>query len=559
MAAIITSEFRKNARSLFINDLKSPQVGTDEYFIGLGKTDSWPDTTDALGNQVTEYSRQFSAPLPSDTLYDKDDVLQNLMVLVKTNQADIFNVIPRNNWQFDRIYKKYDPTDTKCFDYETIDGVAYYPCYVTSNDRIYLCLDNVDGNKEVTASSTAIPSGIGDSLYTTFNGSRPQYISNGEGYIWTLVSFLDEDSTFYTDQFVNYTTQTDTATLTNIKNSTGGLIHGFKVVNGGSSATIVPSTLETKITIRGTTESADGTQLIPAEDIVVYDQGNTANNGTVNALGQRVAVADFFVNFQGGNGINSIEYVPDAANDIPWKKDYVSVSIVVENIDSNGDVVVNDEIDIIPLTLPFEGIGFDPDRDLPSFYAGIAVNFIGEIDGESPVGYSVDVRQISLVKNPVRNALGDSEGVIDNNQSAAGLYTDTEAYDALKYLTLQNLGGSNNGLTRDYIGRDFIIEQGSTGARAWLDYADNVDDRFYYHQNSDPRVNFKKFAADAAGASTLQITSIDGYNDQLVYSVASCEEAEYITGTGDLIFYENRKPINRNFNQTDEVKLVIQF
>ena len=145
MAAIITSEFRKNSRALFIEDIKGSTPG-DDYFIGLGKTDSWPDTADALGNQITEYSRQFSAPLPVDNDINKIDVLKNLMILVSTKTTAVFNVIPRNNWAFDRIYKTYDPTDPKCFDYETIDGVAYYPCYVTSNDRIYLCLSNVDEN-----------------------------------------------------------------------------------------------------------------------------------------------------------------------------------------------------------------------------------------------------------------------------------------------------------------------------------------------------------------------------------------------------------------------------
>jgi len=122
MAAIITSEFRKNSRKIFTNDIKTSTV--DDYFIGLGKTDSWSDTADAEGNQVTEYSRQFSAPLPTDTIVNKNDVLENLMVLVRTKSAEVFNVIPRNNWAFNRIYKVYDPTDPRCFDYETIDGVT---------------------------------------------------------------------------------------------------------------------------------------------------------------------------------------------------------------------------------------------------------------------------------------------------------------------------------------------------------------------------------------------------------------------------------------------------
>lgn len=543
MAAIITSEFRKNARAIFTNELKN---GSDDYFIGLGKTDSWPDTTDSLNNVVTEYSRQFSAPLPVDTVLDKIDVLQNLMVLAKvsgtTDNSQIFNVIPRNNWAFDRIYKTYDPTDPKCFDYETIDGVAYYPCYVTSNDRIYFCLSNTDGNGEVTPSSVAIPSGTGNEGYLSFEGNPPQAISNGEGYIWTLVSTLDEDSKFYTDQFVDYT-QPTALKYDNILSATGGLVYDFKIVNGGSNATTVPQPDSTVITIKGTERNGSG-DLVPAPDVVIYNQ-NQNTSGT--------AVGDFDVVFN--NGIESIKYKPDA-NVVPWKLGYVTASIVVQT----GGGEVNEEVQILPLLLPEEGLGRFPDRDLPSFYAGIAVDFIGEVDGEAPVGYNVDVRQISLIKNPTRNVTGDNEGVaVRDNPLNQGQYTGDEAYDGLKYLQLTD----QPDLTQDYIGRDFIIEQPGginedVGARAWLDYADSANNRLYYHQNSSSKVNFKKFQKDVT-STPITVTSIAGYSDGIEYQVTDCGEAEYMSGTGEVIFYENRKPINRNFNQTDEVKLVIQF
>ena len=547
MAAIITSEFRKNARALFKSDLET----TDNYFIGLGKTDSWPDTVDSLDNQVTEYSRQFSAPLPVDTVLNKEDVLQNLMVMVRTTgtQAEIFNVIPRNNWAFDRIYKTYDPTDPKCFDYETIDGVAYYPCYVTSNDRIYLCLSNVDGNGEVTPSSVAIPSGVGADAFLSF-GTTPQPISNGEGYIWTLVTFLDEDSKFYTDQFVDYTTPQSTDYV-QISNSTGGLIYDFKVVNGGATATTIPATATTEIRLKGTKRNTETGALEPVDDVVMYKQGQVATTG------------DSWQHFEVviNNGIESVKYKPDPNNNtISYLKNYVTASVVVET--ENG---FNNEIDIVPLLLPEDGIGRRPDDDLPSFYAGIAVDFIGEVDGEAPVGYNVDVRQISLIKNPVRNSTGDNAGVaVRDDDTNAGLYTGPEAYDALKYIQLDD----STDLQKDYIGRDFIIEQGTvnddeTGARAWLDYADSINNRLYYHQNSSPQVNLKKFVSngdDSGQAPNVTVTSIAGYSDpDDVYLVNTCNEAEYMSGTGEVIFYENRKPINRNFNQTDEVKLVIQF
>jgi hypothetical protein len=526
MAAIITSEFRKNSRKIFTNDIKTSTV--DDYFIGLGKTDSWPDTTDAEGNQVTEYSRQFSAPLPTDTIVNKNDVLQNLMVLVRTNSVEVFNVIPRNNWAFNRIYKVYDPTDPRCFDYETIDGVAHYPCYVTSNDRIYMCLSNVDSNGEIIESTTAIPSGAGAPELTYHT---PQRLSNGEGYVWSYVTSLDEDSKFYTDQFVNYTYPTPG--VVEPYNATGGLIYDFKVVNGGGASVTSANCV---IKIVGTTRESGSGEIIPASDVTIHE-----NNATDS---------DFLVTF-GANGIESIKYKPENSN-IPWVKDFLSASIIVE-VGATGNEIINEDIDIIPYVLPYEGLGKYPDNDLPSYYAGIAVDFIGEVDGEAPVGYSVDIRQISLIKNPERNPAVTSETDNDDDTNE-GFYTSEEAYDALKYLTLQT-----SSLQKDYIGRDFIIEQESTGAKAWLDYADNVNERLYYHQNGSPLVNFKKFLPTEGEDKRVKITSIAGFWDNEQYPVLSCEEPEYLSQTGEVIFYENRKPINRNYNQTDEVKLVIQF
>jgi len=39
MSAIITNQFRKNSRELFINDIDT----NTNYFIGIGKSEPWPD------------------------------------------------------------------------------------------------------------------------------------------------------------------------------------------------------------------------------------------------------------------------------------------------------------------------------------------------------------------------------------------------------------------------------------------------------------------------------------------------------------------------------------
>jgi hypothetical protein len=523
MAAIITSEFRKNSRRVFINDI----TNTEDYFVGLGKTDSWPSLSDADNNEISEYNRKFSAPLPTDTIVNKIDVLKNLMVLVRSKNAEVFTVIPRNNWVHDRIYKRYDPTDPKSFDYETIDGEAHYPCYVTSNDRVYMCLANTDADGQISPSAAPIPSGSGA---PELSYHAPSKIHNGDNYIWAYVTNLDEDSKFYTDQFVNYTYPSEGGDHTDIKNSTGGMVYGFKVINGGGSG--ITEATELELSLVGTTRDTEN-QLVPRLT-------------TYGAITTDINIIDDFNVIYGANGVERIEYPePLQAGGIPaWKMGFESASVLAR---VNGQI--NTDIHIIPYVLPYEGIGRYPDNDLPSFYTGIAVDFIGAVDGEAPVGYNVDVRQISIVKNPERNP--DVTASTDNDQDVdQGFYANDEAYDALKYITLPDI-------QKDYIGRDFIIEQESTGAKAWLDYVDNVNERLYYHQNSSELVNFKRFSTESI--ASVKITSLAGFWDELYYRCDSVTDPEYLPDTGEVIFYENRKPINRNYNQTDEVKLVIQF
>ena len=532
MAAIITSEFRKNSRRLLTNDIKTST--DDNYFVGLGKTDSWKPIFDSLNNELDEYSRAFSAPLPNDNALEKADVLKNLMVLVKANPDDVYNVIPRNNWSYNRIYKIYDPTDAKCFEYETIDGVAHYPCYITANDRIYMCLSNTNNANEIVDSIVAIPSGSGAEELEWYN---PAKLS--DDYIWAYVTSLDEDSNFYTDQFVDYRYPTTVEEYSKIATMTGGLVYGFKIIEGGGANITAGATLTIKLV--GTTRDISDDTRVPAGDVLIWNAG--------------VVSAGFDVEFD-VTGISSIKYAdPVNAGEPPlWQKNYLSASVQV-----SVDGIISETINIIPMVLPYEGLGRYPDNDLPSYYAGVSVDFIGDVDGEAPASFMIDVRQISLVKNPLRSFTDDSSPIAnfenDLDTNAEGFYAQAEAYDALKYITLVE-----NTLVSAYVGRDHIIEQISTGAKAWLDYADNINvERLYYHQNSDPRVNFKRFEPSRQGGDDIKITSVSGYTDGKLYSAVLVSEPEYVSETGELIFFENRKPINRNYNQTDEVKLVIQF
>ena len=118
-----------------------------------------------------------------------------------------------------------------------------------------------------------------------------------------------------------------------------------------------------------------------------------------------------------------------------------------------------------------------------------------------------------------------------------------------------------------------MISTSGPNPRAWLDKVsefeplDPVDGdpstpsttqsggyRIYFHQNSEKKVNFRPFNS----SGELEIYNAENQLQGEV-SYVDIRQAEYAQDTGEVLFVDNRKPILRNEQQTEEVRLIIQF
>ena len=200
-----------------------------------------------------------------------------------------------------------------------------------------------------------------------------------------------------------------------------------------------------------------------------------------------------------------------------------------------------EDVRIQPLIAPIDGFGARPSRDLPSYYAGCYSRFSGVVDGEALV--DTPIRQISLIKNPQRSSdspTGGDQGI---------QYDDQEALDAVNYIQF-NAGTLTLGFSSGS-----IIRQDN--ARVYVDYVDLVNDRIFYHTNSNYNVNYVPLAADV----DIVITPLNGGADVSITAsnIDSVVTSEYVHNTGDVLFIDHRKKIVRNSDQTEDVKIVIQF
>lgn len=170
---------------------------------------------------------------------------------------------------------------------------------------------------------------------------------------------------------------------------------------------------------------------------------------------------------------------------------------------------------------PDSGIGRDPREDLKS----ASVMFHAELLGtDSDFIVNQDFRQVGLIRD-----IQDANNTIFNETTG----------NALKSMTVSS--------TISEFTADKIIEGQTTLARAYIDEVDsNV---LYYHQTS------------ATGFIAFQdgelIEETNGGGEGVIDSALI--QPEVLPTTGEVLFIDNRSPVDRATAQNEDIKVIIQF
>ena len=187
------------------------------------------------------------------------------------------------------------------------------------------------------------------------------------------------------------------------------------------------------------------------------------------------------------------------------------------------------------------GHGVDPVKELGAFYIALNAQLDSAEGGDLTVGN--DFRQIGILKNPFKRA--------DNSGQANGAATTTVAtastLKGLKYLQMD----SSADVTTYNV--DCLLTGGTSTAKAYLAEIDTANKRLYYYQNR--KTGFKSFAT---GGEAINGTLPTGGNSSTVTS-NSLQNSEFVEGSGQLVFLENRAPISRTASQIEDIKCIIEF
>lgn len=609
MAAIITDDFRKINIDRFFDDVsKSHATGGKDYYIGIGKTDPY-ENDDTGQSEVNDTA--FAPPTPVGSVIDKQDIKKNLMTLKLVEPADVKRMVPQIRFTVGTKYKVYNPFDPTCFD--ITDDVM--PCYVTytggdSRARIYACL----GNNNNTATSEVIPDApAGNTPFGVVQNSTDKYI-------WAYVCDWDKhvpsnkfssSRTFMNlpeDSVIDTTLSTDGITdgRKRAVQASGGLLYGFAIsakrpgANYPSGSTGHPRVGDSALDAVIIGEHLDGSKITSNNTCKVETGvGGTItrviwNLSNAQTLGYSKATTKASSTTGGTSSSGLWTTALSGTNGgIKFASLVITDSELTVNtqpsLQGDSDAAGFSKAEIIPLIAPADGFGHSPLNDLPSYYAGISSNFEGPVGDNATAGTQngdpqyvaeslVDVkfREVSLLRDGnddmvFKDSSGDDKE--DDSPYPDSSFNPEQALNCLRYFQISSTSESSQAAAAaaNSFSGAYIQQVGSDNqkARAFLDQVsiyeplfpldsgDGVQGgfRIYFHQNSSRLINEKIFTS----LGNITLHQANGTQIGAAITYASIRDGEYVPNTGEVLFVDKKKPITRNEQQTEEVRLIIQF
>lgn len=195
---------------------------------------------------------------------------------------------------------------------------------------------------------------------------------------------------------------------------------------------------------------------------------------------------------------------------------------------------------------PPSGHGVDPVKELGAFYISLNSQLENAEGGDLTVNN--DFRQISIIKNPFRRATNtDSGHTSEQNGAVTNTIATASTLKGLKYLQMASGASFSNFQV------DQVINGGTSNAKAYLVEIDTTNERLYYYQNK--KTGFKAFTDTGETITGTNPAGGSASSD----SSDAVQNSEFVEGSGQMIFLENRAPISRTSSQIEDIKCIIEF
>ena len=499
MAAIITEKFRRHNATQFHESFS--EASKNAYYLMIGKSTPFTASTsggtdDSPSTPADDVSGEFYA-------WDQATALKNIA------STDITFALPRRDWANSTTYDMYEhnisSSNTTTSGATNLYDSTFY--FRTSDNRVYKVLDNNAGTaysgSEPTSESTS-PFEIGG--YTL-------------KYMYTITA--SEQTKFLTVDFMPVSTDstvsaaaTDGEILSLIVTAGSGYTDGtyYAAVYGDGSSQGTSSGAIVRITVTSGAIASFG--LTAGTDTTVHAAGSGYTYGTVN-LGASYTFSD---------------------------ADLSSASSMGSGTGGAVQVVIS----------PKDGHGSDAVDELGGHYVMLRATLTGAENDDVLTGN--DFRNIALVTDPTTYGTSTVATASTYRQvSATKLTSVTGTFTA-----------------------DEKISQASTGAIGKVVEWDSTLSILYYQQEryADYGTNSTTGAFVAfsganviTGASSSAVGTPDSTadsavtlaNDNTITFTDGYANPELQPDSGNIIYQENRKPISRATDQTEDIKIIVEF
>ena len=498
MSAIITEKFRQHNANQFSESFT--ETAKNLYYLFLGKATAFTSATTGGSDS--------SPPTPGDNPVDESRAWDSMLAAKNITSSDISFAIPRRNWSNGSTFDMYEhnitaSNQTTSSASNLYDSTFYF---VTSDFNVYKVLDNNGG----TAYSGAEPTSTSTSPFALGG-----YVLK---YMYTITQ--SEISKFVTTDFVPVSTDSTVSAA-----ATDGKIESF-IVTAGSGYT------------NGTYFTAvhgDGTSAGTSSGAIIRI---TVANNAIASFGL-VAGTDTTVHAGGANYTFGFVNLGD---------DFIFSDASLSSSSSLGSGT-GGAIDVI--ISPVGGHGSNAVTELGGHYVMAATTITqAEDDNFSTAN---DFRTVGIVVDPTN--FGTS--------TVATASTARQTY-VVKF-------ASSSGTFQ----ADEVITQASTGAVGKVVEFDSTLSLLYYQQESFKGFgtnatsgNYVAFSganlitggtSSATGTPSTDTESVTLANSTTLSLTTGYANPELEPDSGDIIYLENRKPIQRASDQTEDIKVIIEF
>ena len=500
MSAIITEKFRKHNADQFSESFS--ESSANAYYLFIGKATAFTSSTTTGSDS--------SPPTPADSVGETHFYAWDSMLAAKKiTSSDIQFAVPRRNWSNGTVFDMYkhniSSSNTATSGASNLFDSTFY--FLTSDFRVYKVLDNNDG--------------------TAYSGSEPTSESTSPfalgGYVLKYMFKLTaSDAAKYltTDYFPVQTDSTVSAAATD-----GGI--ESLVVTAGSGYT------------DGTYYAAvfgDGTSQGTSSGAIVRI---TVSSGSIQSFGLTSGTNTTIHNAGSGYTFGTV----NLGDDFIFSDSSLSSSSTLGASGTGGAIEV--------IISPKGGHGSDATTELGAHYVMTATT-LSQAEGDD-ITTANDFRQVGLLVDPTTYG------------------TSTVASSTTARQTFVVKGSATTGTFE----ADEVTTQTTTGAVGKVVEFDSDRSLLYFQQErfsgfgtSETNSGFTAFSGTntiTGGTSGATLTpsstteTVTLANSNTLSLTTGYANPELQPDSGNILYLENRKPIQRDSDQTEDIKLIIEF